>query len=155
MIKSIEIDEQIFQDLVKFYCTIYKMPPLSAKVYSYLIFDFDREGIPFEEFVEVFSASKSSVSTSINYLLSLNFIVDINKIDERKRYFTITKDHMQIRFGEIIKKMETEIQILDHLNNFRKKHKGSFSTKIHIYKELLHKNIENIKESINKLDNEK
>lgn len=152
---SIQIDENVFQELVKFYCNIYKMPPLSARIYSYLIFDFDRQGVPFDEFVEVFSASKSSVSTSINHLLSLNFVEDINKIDERKRYFTITKDHMQIRFEEIIKKMETEVKILNGLNEFRKKQKGSFGARINIYKELLHKNIDNIKESINKLDNEK
>lgn len=130
------------------------MPPLSARIYAYLIFDFDRVGVPFDEFVEVFSASKSSVSTSINYLLNLNFIEDINKINERKRYFTITKDHMQIRFGEIIKKMETEVEILNDLNNFRKEEKGSHSAKINIYKELLHKNIDNIKESLKKLENE-
>ena len=155
MNKSIEINEPIFQDLVKFYHNIYKMPPLSAKIYSYLIFDFDQEGIPFDEFVEVVSASKSAISTGIIYLLNLNFIVDINKIDERKRYFALNKNHMQIRFGEIIKKMETEVQILDNLNNFRKQKKGNFGPRISIYKELLHKNIENIKESINKLDNEK
>ena len=130
------------------------MPPLSARIYAYLIFDFDRVGVPFDEFVEVFSASKSSVSTSINYLLNLNFIEDINKINERKRYFTITNDHMQIRFGEIIKKMETEVEILKNLNDFRKEQKGNHSSKINIYKELLHKNIDNIKESLKKLKNE-
>lgn len=155
MSRSIEIEKNTFQDLVKFYCNIYEMPPLAAKIYSYLIFDFDGRGVSFDEFVEVFSASKSSVSTSIHFLLNLDFIVDINKINERKKYFTLNQHHLKIRFEEIIKKMETEIEILGGLNDFRKSLKGSYSRDTTIYRELLRKNIENIKESLNQIEDEK
>ncbi|WP_262706973.1 hypothetical protein [Chryseobacterium bernardetii] len=37
MHQSIEIDEKIFQDAVKFYGTIFNLPPLASKIYSYLL----------------------------------------------------------------------------------------------------------------------
>ncbi len=90
MNKSIEIDEKIFQDAVKFCSTMFNLPPLASKIYSYLIFDFEKVGITFDEFVEVFAASKSSVSTNIKLLLNAQLIIDVNKIDERRRYFIQT-----------------------------------------------------------------
>ena len=96
MKKSLEVDEKIFQDAVKFYGTVLNLPPLASKIYSYLIFDFDKVGITFDEFVEVFSASKSSVSTNLNLLISSELIIDVNKMDERKRYFFANDDYKKI-----------------------------------------------------------
>jgi hypothetical protein len=45
MHKSIEIDEKIFQDAVKFYGTIFNLPPLASKIYAYLLFDYEKVGI--------------------------------------------------------------------------------------------------------------
>ena len=151
MNKSIEVDEKIFQDAVKFYSTIFSLPPLASKIYSYLIFDFEKIGITFDEFVEVFSASKSSVSTSICLLLNSQLIVDINKIDERKRYFFVNDDYKKIRFEKIVQKMKDELKLLDDLKNFRKVHHDEEDQKMEIYKSLLNRNITNIQESLNKL----
>ncbi|MDC8103804.1 MULTISPECIES: transcriptional regulator [Chryseobacterium] len=151
MHKSIEVDEKIFQDAVKFYGTNLNIPPLASKIYAYLIFDFEKVGITFDEFVEVLSASKSSVSTSISLLLNSQLIIDHNKIDERKRYFFINDEHMKIRFEKILQKLQDELKLLDDLNNFRKVHDEHYNEKLSIYKALLNKNISNIQESINKL----
>jgi len=151
MNKSIEIDEKIFQDAVKFYSTMFSLPPLASKIYSYLIFDFEKVGITFDEFVEVFSASKSSVSTSISLLLNSQLIVDVNKMDERKRYFFANDDYKKIRFEKIVQKMQDEIKLLDDLNQFRKVKDEDYDKKIEVYKSLLNKNIVNIQESLNKL----
>lgn len=151
MNKSIEIDEKIFQDAVKFYSTMFNLPPLASKIYSYLIFDFEKVGITFDEFVEVFSASKSSVSTSITLLLNSQLIVDINKMDERKRYFFANEDYKKIRFEKIVQKMKDEIKLLDDLDQFRKVKDEDYDQKIEVYKSLLNKNIVNIQESLNKL----
>lgn len=151
MHKSIEVDEKIFQDAVKFYGNTLNIPPLASKIYSYLIFDFDKVGITFDEFVEVLSASKSSVSTSISLLLNSQLIIDLNKMDERKRYFFINDEHMKIRFEKILQKLQDELKLLDDLNNFRKVHDEQYNEKLTIYKALLNKNISNIQESINKL----
>lgn len=151
MNKSIEIDEKIFQDAVKFYSTILNLPPLASKIYSYLIFDFEKVGIPFDEFVEVFSASKSSVSTNISLLLNSQLIIDINKMDERKRYFFANDDYKKIRFEKIVQKMKDELKLIDDLENFRKVNDEEYDQKMKVYKSLLNKSISNIQESLNKL----
>lgn len=151
MKKSLEVDESIFCDAVKFYGTVLNLPPLASKIYSYLIFDFDKVGITFDEFVDVFSASKSSVSTSINLLLNAELIIDINKMDERKRYFFANDDYKKIRFKKIVQKMQDELKLLDDLKNFRKAEHKEADERMEAYKALLNKNILNIQESLNKL----
>lgn len=151
MHKSIEIDEKIFQDAVKFYGTVFNLPPLASKIYAYLLFDYEKVGITFDEFVEVLSASKSSVSTSISLLLSSQLIIDHNKMDERKRYFFINDEYKKIRFEKIVQKMKDELKLLDDLNNFKKVQDEGYNEKIEAYKALLDKNIINIQESLNKL----
>lgn len=151
MKKSLEVDEKIFQDAVKFYGTVLNLPPLASKIYSYLIFDFDKVGITFDEFVEVFSASKSSVSTNLNLLISSELIIDVNKMDERKRYFFANDDYKKIRFEKIVQKMQDELKLLDDLKNFRKTEHKEEDERIEVYKALLNKNIINIQESLNKL----
>jgi len=151
MHKSIEIDEKIFQDAVKFYGTVFNLPPLASKIYAYLLFDYEKAGITFDEFVEVLSASKSSVSTSISLLLNAQLIVDHNKMDERKRYFFINDEYKRIRFEKIVQKMQDELKLLDDLDNFKKNQEDGYDEKIEAYKALLNKNIINIQESLNKL----
>ncbi len=151
MKKSLEVDEKIFQDAVKFYGTVLNLPPLASKIYSYLIFDFDKVGITFDEFVEVFSASKSSVSTNLNLLINSELIIDVNKMDERKRYFFANDDYKKIRFEKIVQKMQDELKLLDDLKNFRKTEHKEDEERIEVYKDLLNKNISNIQESLNKL----
>ena len=154
MKKSLEVDEKIFQDAVKFYSTVLNLPPLASKIYSYLIFDFDKVGITFDEFVEVFSASKSSVSTSLNLLINSELIIDVNKMDERKRYFFANDDYKKIRFEKIVQKMQDELNLIEDLRKFRRLRKvedKDYEDKMEVYKSLLNKNIVNIQESLNKL----
>lgn len=147
----IEIDKDLFCEMVKFYGKTYNIPPLAAKIYSYLIFDFERKGVPFDEFVEVFSASKSSVSSNLTLLQNLNIIKDFNKIDERKRFFVMNEQYMKIRFGEIIVKMETELSILNQLKDFSKITDEDSLKKYEIYRDFFENNILNIKSKINQL----
>lgn len=148
IVSSLNIDKEIFCDLVKFYGEILSLPPLSAKIYGYLIFDFEKKGICFDEFVEVFSASKSSISTNLNLLLNLNLIQDFNKIDERKRFFRINENYFKIRFERIISKMKQEIYILDKLDAFRNESNEVYKERFELYKSLLNKNINNIQETL-------
>ncbi|WP_144281620.1 transcriptional regulator [Chryseobacterium echinoideorum] len=151
MKQTLEVDKKIFQDAVKFYGTVLNLPPLASKIYSYLIFDFDKVGITFDEFVEVFSASKSSVSTSLSLLLNLQLIVDINKMDERKRYFFANDDYKRIRFEKIVQKMKDELRLMQDLKNFRKTENKEAEERNEAYKALLNKSIITIQESLNKL----
>ena len=144
----IEIDKQLFREMVSFYGDVFHLPPLAAKIYAYLIFDFERGGVSFEEFVEIFSASKSSVSSNLNLLLNLNIIKDFTKIDERKRFFVMNEQYMKIRFDEIIVKMEREVSILNQLKTFRNTDDENVLRKFEIYTTLFDKNISNIRETI-------
>ena len=146
-----KIDKEIFREMVKFYGEAFHLPPLAAKIYSYLIFDFDREGVSFDEFIEIFCASKSSVSSNLNLLLNLNIINDFNKIDERKRFFVINEKHMRIRFEEIIEKMERELSILHQLKDFRQTDDEEILRKFGVYTSLFNKNILHIKETLDQL----
>jgi DNA-binding transcriptional regulator GbsR (MarR family) len=146
-----EIDKEIFREMVTFYGEAFHLPPLAAKIYAYLIFDFDRKGISFDEFVEIFSASKSSVSSSLKLLLNLNIIKDFNKIDERKRFFAMNEKYMKIRFEEIIEKMEREVLILENLKKFRNTKCEVALQKFETYTDLFKKNITNIKDTLDQL----
>ena len=153
MKNSLQIEPQVYQELVDFYGQLFNMPPLSAKIYAYLAFDFERKGLCFDDLVETFCASKSSISASINFLLNAELIKSLNKIDERKRYFLINEGFINIRFEEIVTRMKREIKILDQLNNYRESQLESsqLSERYSIYRRLLEKNIENIENTLNKL----
>ncbi|KIA89993.1 hypothetical protein [Kaistella jeonii] len=146
-----KIDKEIFREMVNFYGEAFHLPPLAAKIYAYLIFDFERKGISFDEFVEIFSASKSSVSSSLNLLLNLNIIKDFNKIDERKRFFVMNEKYMKIRFEEIIEKMERELLLLENLKKFRDTDCEVALQKFETYTNLFKKNITNIKDTLDQL----
>lgn len=154
MNKKAHFDDRIFQEAVRFYGTVFSIPPLASKIYAYLLFDFQKEGIAFDEFVEVFGASKSSVSTSIVLLLNAELIVDMNKIDERKRYFYINEGFKRIRFTKIVQKMQDELKLLNELDEFQKKNSVNyqeFDERMIAYKDLLSTSVNNIQESLNKL----
>ncbi len=147
MSTPLNIREDIFQDLVSFSAQTFNLPPLSSKIYAYLVFDFDRNGISFDDLVEVFCASKSSISSNVNLLLSRKLIRDFSKINERKRLFVINEIFQRLRFEQIIDKLEREVQILDKLKDFH----GKPDEKLEIYRELLANNITSIKQSLSKL----
>lgn len=151
MNRTVEIDQDTFQDLVKFYGETFHLPPLAAKIYAYLIYDFNKNGICFEEFVEILSASKSSVSANLNLLLKADLITDFNRIDERRRYFLINENYIVLRFEEIIEKMKREILILEKLDSFRKTKSPGTNPRFEMYKSLLNKNILNIQDTLLKL----
>lgn len=148
---TLEINNEIFGDMVKFYSETFHLPPLAAKIYSYLIFDFDRKGISFDDFVHIFCASKSSVSANLNLLLNAKLIKDFNMINERKRLFVINEDFVNIRFSEIVDKMKQELVILKKLSDFRTSQDKSQQEKFEIYTSLLNKNIKNIEATLQKI----
>lgn len=147
------IDSEIYQELIDFYGGIFSLPPLSAKIYAYLIFDFDKNGLTFDELVGIFCASKSSISTSINLLLNNNLIKTINKIDERKRYFIVNDEIVKIRFEEIVNRIKREISIIEKIKIFRQQSSpgSEWPLRFDIYKEMLEKNRDNVENTLKKL----
>ncbi len=149
------IDENLFCRMVRFYGKNFQLPPLAARIYSYLMFDFEKKGLTFDELVESLSASKSAISTNLHLLISHQFIKELTKIDERKRYFVINGDYFVIRFQEIKKLISEELELIDDLILVRTEVSGSTSTKFQLYKSLLESNINNIKEILTLVEYEK
>ena len=58
---------------------------------------------------------------------------------------------MVIRFEEIVEKMKAEIKILEKLMDFRQTKDKDINQRFELYKTLLNKNIENIQETLNKI----
>jgi hypothetical protein len=58
---------------------------------------------------------------------------------------------MVIRFEEIVEKMRAEIKILEKLMDFRQTKDKDINKRFELYKTLLNKNIENIQETLNKI----
>jgi hypothetical protein len=69
--------------------------------------------------LEAFTASKSSLSSSLNFLLNLTMMNDFNKIGETNRFFGMSEKYMKIHFQESIEKMERELSILCKLKACR------------------------------------
>lgn len=156
MDKTLEIDEKLYHKLVNFYTTNYHLTPLAAKIYAYLTFDFEIQGITFEELVEVLKASKSSVSCNLDLLLKGEHITVLNKIDERKRFFILNPEYAKIRFSRLLDRLENEMDILEDLKLFNQNKKPDEKTenyinKLNIYSDLLKTNITTCSETLKKL----
>ncbi|MFC6268416.1 GbsR/MarR family transcriptional regulator [Frigoriflavimonas asaccharolytica] len=157
MEKPFEIDESLYQKLVHFYEESYRLPPLAAKIYSYLTFDFNNVGVTFDEIVELMKASKSSVSSNLNLLQSNGYLSTINKIDNRKRFFILNPDYVNVRFDCLMNKFTKEMEILEGLKKFRQMSETDecskiYISKLEIYISLLKTNIENFSQTLKKLN---
>lgn len=153
---SFPVDDKIFHDLVRFYIENQHLAPLAAKIHAYLIFDFERKGVTFDELVEVLASSKSSVSANLNILLNLGLVSDINRIDERRRYFMLNRDYMKNHFQLIIDKMQQELTILNNLEAFYNSLEMKETDGFQIFIKLLSNNIQNIQTTVKEIStNEK
>lgn len=150
---TFSVEPSIYQDLVSFYGEVFHLPPLAAKINSLLIFDFERKGISFEELVDYYKASKSSVSTSLQLLLEHRLIAE-KESASRKRYFVTNDRFIRIRFEEIVRRLQIELTLIDRLSDFRGEQDGASQQKLLIYRELLTNNLNNIENSLRQLYDE-
>lgn len=152
---KLNIDQDLFEEFSKFFRNSFKLPPLPAKIASYLMFDFKAEGLTFQELTVFFNSSKSSVSAALNLLLEIGLIKDFTKPEERRRYFVNNPHYAKIRFQDILSKLTTEVDLIDRLYRFRADVDPIEYEKFQIYRTLLTNNITNIEDSLIKLYDEK
>ncbi|MGQ2984386.1 GbsR/MarR family transcriptional regulator [Flavobacterium sp.] len=95
------------------------MPPLGARIFATIILDACGKGITFEDLVERMAASKSSVSTNVNLLLSLGKITYYTLPGDRKKYFKPSP--FSERFSNYMKMIEFEKMIVDRMLAYREK----------------------------------
>ncbi|GGK40202.1 MULTISPECIES: GbsR/MarR family transcriptional regulator [Flavobacteriaceae] len=96
------------------------LPPLASRIIVYLILN-GVEGATFEELVEKLEASKSSISTNLQLLQSINRITYFTKSGDRKRHFRISPNYMISRMDEKISLWEEEKNNHQKIYNYKEK----------------------------------
>lgn len=150
----LRLDKPLFLDMVTFYGQLFGLTPLAAKVYVYLMFDFKRDGVPFDELTEIFKVSKSSMSSSLQHLLQNNHIEYVTSIDSRKRLFRTDAHYTYIRFNEVLKNLEREKELMSRFLTFKSASKckeKTINTKLDEYVGILDVHIKTLNSTINKL----
>lgn len=77
------------------------LTPMQGRIMAYFA-NSDRPEATFSELVDFFRASKSSISTSLNYLLSVKMVDYKTYASERKKYFFITDAFFRIYFFQLM-----------------------------------------------------
>lgn len=78
-----ELIEQFGVHFEKFY----NLPPLAARIFSIIIINSREKDLTFDDILTITNASKSSVSTSIHFLLNTGKIEYYTICRDRKKYF--------------------------------------------------------------------
>jgi len=148
--------KELIEDFSKYFETTYNFPPLTSKIYAYLMLDCKSNGVTFDELVEVLNASKSSVSNSLNFLNQLKHIEYFTKIDNRKRFYRISSENLLIRLRKIHDMLVNEKQLVERLKNYRQEICEGFQEnsilKSDIYLNHLNQSIEHLSQTIEKLE---
>ncbi len=150
-----KLDESLFQDMSSHYMELYHFPPLTANIFTYLMFDFEQKGITFEQILEASCASKSSVSNALNVLQQSNYVEVISKLGERKRYYRVNKSIFKIQFQDSISKLKRNYSILERFAEKRREAldlEDNNSEKINLHLELQKKTIKLFEETLEKIN---
>lgn len=81
------------------------LTPMQGRILAYFTLS-DPPEKTFEELVNFFAASKSSVSNSLNYLLQSKIIDYKTFSSDRKRYFYITDQFFRIYFKQVLENVK-------------------------------------------------
>ncbi|HZJ36616.1 MAG TPA: winged helix-turn-helix domain-containing protein [Gillisia sp.] len=99
-----------------------KLAPVAARIFATLILT-EKKGITFEELVEELNASKSTISTHLEHLQSLNKISYETRPGDRKRYFIIHPNLILNIIEEMIEKWNNEKSIHQDIIDYKEKRK--------------------------------
>lgn len=116
-----ESKKVLIEDLGIHFEKEYSLPPLAARIFANLVIT-EEEGLTFEDCLTKRGASKSSISTSLNLLLQMNFVKYFTKSGDRRRYFKIgEKDAFFIKkLNQALKKLEDECEMIEKVAVFNK-----------------------------------
>lgn len=148
---------ELINDFSNYFEEVYKFPPLTSKIYSYLILDISKEGTTFDELVEVFNASKSSVSNSLNFLSQLDYVEHFTKIDTRKRFYRVASGSIMVRLKRFSSILQQEKNLINKFINYvnqqtASEQKKSLLDNSEIYIKYLDHSIEKLDETIKEFE---
>ncbi|MBS0010721.1 MAG: MarR family transcriptional regulator [Bacteroidales bacterium] len=143
--EHIEITGRVFEK--------FGLTPMQGRIMAY----FANSGKPeatFAELLEFFRASKSSISTSLNYLLSIKLIDYRTYASERKKYFYITDGFFKIYFMQLLDNVQELKNLCYKTISMRTSEYPEVSEKIlkwieggNIFEEAIKATIDNIKKT--------
>ena len=96
------------------------LSPLASRISVYLILN-GVEGATFGELVEKLEASKSSISTNLQLLQTMNRITYYTKSGDRKRHFKMSPNYLKSRMEEKISLWEKEKNNHQKIYNYKEK----------------------------------
>ena len=102
-----------------FFESTHHLPPLASRILGNLIIDGCKTGLTFEDLVERMSASKSTVSTSLNLLLKMEKVTYYTVTGDRKKYYKPSPFSNRLR--NYLKMIELEKTIIEKMMNYREK----------------------------------
>lgn len=146
---SCQLDE-LSTEIMSFYGETFSLTPLAAKIYTLLILDFERSGFSFEELMAKTCASKSSVSENLKLLTERQLISSTLKNEGRKRYFLINNNYVNVRFNEILNRINREISIIQQLREIIPDKDESTKTRLEVFQTMLQSNAETIEDTLKK-----
>lgn len=102
-----------------FFESTHHLPPLASRILGNLIIDGCKTGLTFEDLVERMSASKSTVSTSLNLLLKMEKVTYYTLTGDRKKYYKPSP--FSNRLQNYLKMIELEKTIIEKMMSYREK----------------------------------
>lgn len=148
-------DSTLFENYTAHLEKTYNFPPLSAKIQAYLVLCSNNDGYTFDEFLEIFKVSKSSLSTSINWLLSLNQIEYYHKIDSRKRFFRLNLSYLPDKLEFLHGIVTRDLSFTKKISDYKAKNNLANLLKeegiLDVYTEYLENSEKLLKETIVKI----
>lgn len=131
----------------------HKLPPLAARIYAILVLSSD-EGYTFDELMEITQASKSSVSTNLNLLISLKYIEFYTKTGNRKRYFRSSGSYITNMLHEHLEAITKELEMVQKINDFNRSNNPQISEKRLVIGKTFQHYLETEKKSLKETLNE-
>ncbi|HUH34499.1 MAG TPA: hypothetical protein VL022_01580 [Moheibacter sp.] len=147
--------KKLIEDFSNHFETNYNFPPLTSKVYSYLLMDCKREGTTFDKLMEVFQASKSSISNSLNFLTQLKYIEHFSQLNDRKRLYRASSGTILVRLEKIYEILLVEKKLASNFREYVLEEIEDVDPlsieKSNIYLDHLDQSIEHLSKTIEKL----
>ncbi|WP_421919450.1 GbsR/MarR family transcriptional regulator [Marinifilum sp.] len=121
MISLKEIEEKKKEIVEKYGLFMEKnedFPPIAARIFSTLLFT-SKKGNTFEELVNFLDASKSTISTNLQKLKSMEIVDYYTKPGERKKYFRLSPVGFLAFIDRNLKKLKDERDIIEEVIAFK------------------------------------
>lgn len=119
-----EIKNKLIEELGVHFESEYDLPPLAARIFANLVIT-EEDGLTFEDCLLKRGASKSSISTSLNLLLQMDFVKYFTKSGDRKRYFKIAEKNTFFikKLNRSLNQLENEREMIDKITAYNKQYR--------------------------------